>query len=164
MHNIGKPDFFGRFARWVSEKSGSPLAFVMALVTILAWIVTGPIFHYSDTWQLVINTGTTIVTFLMVFIIQNSQNKDTTAIQLKLDELIRSTAKAHNALMDIEQLSSQELTQIRTHYVDLAEDARTHLRKGKHYENEPSFDILKIQATEKKKPKSRKNKRKKSRR
>lgn len=100
---------FGRFATTASLCMGSKWAFLGAGVAIAVWIATGPIFHYSDTWQLVINTGTTIVTFLMVFLIQNTQNRDTRAINLKLDELIHSTEKAHNQMMNIENLSDEEL-------------------------------------------------------
>lgn len=131
MHNIGKADFFGRAARWVAEKTGSPWTFALAVGIVLVWIVTGPLFGFSDTWQLVINTGTTIITFLMVFIIQTSQNKDTTALQLKLDELIRVTKGAHNALIDLEELSEEELKAIRKEYIELASHARQHLREGK---------------------------------
>lgn len=115
---------FSRMAKWASRFSGRPLCFVLALTVVLAWVVTGPIFKFSDTWQLVINTGTTIITFLMVFLIQNSQNRDTEAIQLKLDELIRSTRGAHNALLDLEELEEHELDSFRGRYIALAKAAR----------------------------------------
>ena len=115
---------FSRMAKWASRFSGRPLCFVLALTVVLAWVVTGPLFKFSDTWQLVINTGTTIVTFLMVFLIQNSQNRDTEAIQLKLDELIRATRGAHNALLDLEELEERELDSFRGRYVALAKAAR----------------------------------------
>jgi low affinity Fe/Cu permease len=105
-------DFFRRFAHKTSSSVGSPWAFVLALTTILVWAVTGPLFHFSDTWQLVINTGTTIVTFLMVFLIQNTQNRDAVAIHLKLDELIRALKGARNQLVDLEELSDEELEQL----------------------------------------------------
>ena len=115
---------FSRMAKWASRFSGRPLCFVLALTVVLAWVVTGPLFKFSDTWQLVINTGTTIVTFLMVFLIQNTQNRDTEAIQLKLDELIRATRGAHNALLDLEELEERELDSFRGRYVALAKAAR----------------------------------------
>ena len=115
---------FNRLAKWASRAAGRPLGFVLALAVVLAWILTGPLFGFSDTWQLVINTGTTIVTFLMVFLIQNSQNRDTEAIQLKLDELIRATRGAHNALLDLEELEEEELDGFRQKYIELAKAAR----------------------------------------
>ena len=107
------------------------MAFVLAAIFILAWLVTGPMFHYSDTWQLVVNTATTIITFLMVFLIQNTQNRDSEAVQLKLDELLRSTQGAHNALLEIEELSEEELDEIKLCYTRLAQKALEDLRSGK---------------------------------
>ena len=121
---------FTRFAKATSRLAGRPSAFGLAVIVILAWLMTGPLFHYSDTWQLVINTGTTIVTFLMVFLIQNTQNRDAEAVQVKLDELLRATAGAHNALLDLEELEEHELDQIRAGYGHLAERARAALREG----------------------------------
>jgi low affinity Fe/Cu permease len=109
---------------------GHPLAFVLAVLVILGWAVTGPFFGFSDTWQLVINTGTTIVTFLMVFLIQNTQNRDSAAIQLKLDELIRTQPGAHNALLDLEELTEEELDRLRAVYEELARQAREQLMRG----------------------------------
>jgi low affinity Fe/Cu permease len=109
-------DTFGKFAASASSWLGSKWAFVGAIVIIIVWALTGPLFHYSDTWQLVINTGTTIITFLMVFIIQNTQNRDARAINLKLDELIHSIDKAKNEMMDIEKLSDEELDVIHENY------------------------------------------------
>ncbi len=110
--------------------TGQPAAFVVAVAVIVAWVCTGPLFGFSDTWQLVINTGTTIVTFLMVFLIQNTQNRDSEAIQIKLDELIRAIAGAHNALLDLEELEEKDLDRIRASYERLAERARADLRRG----------------------------------
>jgi low affinity Fe/Cu permease len=121
---------FARFARRIAEGSGHPLAFGVALLIVVVWAATGPLFKFSDTWQLVINTSTTIVTFLMVFLIQNTQNRDTHALQLKLDELIRATKGAHNALMDLEELTDEELHLLRRRYLALADEAREELRKG----------------------------------
>ena len=133
----GKGNLFERFARVVADLSGSSWAFILAFVVIVVWAVTGPLFGYSDTWQLVINTGTTIVTFLMVFLIQHTQNKDTHALQLKLDELIRATEGAHNALINLEELSEEEITTIRARYHELAAAARKDLRAGKKDTNKP---------------------------
>lgn len=110
--------------------SGRPVAFMIAVVVILAWVITGPIFGFSNTWQLVINTGTTIVTFLMVFLIQNTQNRDSEATQIKLDELIRAVKGAHNALLNLEELEDEELDRMRDHYERIAERARGDLRAG----------------------------------
>jgi len=105
---------------------GHPLAFLLAVIVIVGWAVTGPFFGFSDTWQLVINTSTTIVTFLMVFLIQNTQNRDSTAVQLKLDELIRAIEGAHNSLLDLEELEEQDLERLRAIYEELARRARGH--------------------------------------
>ncbi len=105
-------DFFVKFAHKVSNAVGSPWAFLMAVLVILVWVISGPVFGFSDTWQLVINTGTTIVTFLMVFLIQNQQNRDSKAMELKLDELISSIKTARNTLIDIEEMSDDELDKL----------------------------------------------------
>lgn len=115
---------FDRFARFASHLSGRPLAFNIALLVILSWVVTGPLFGFSDTWQLIINTATTIVTFLMVFLIQHTQNRDTEALQVKLDELIRSIDGANNSLLDLEELEERELGVLRKQYTELARLAR----------------------------------------
>ena len=118
-HRRSKPGvkkFFRIFASKTSSTVGSPWAFVIAVAVIVVWAATGPIFHFSDTWQLVINTGTTIITFLMVFLIQNTQNRDAKAIHLKLDELIRSIDKARNSLVDLEDLSDDELARLETEF------------------------------------------------
>jgi low affinity Fe/Cu permease len=109
-------DFFRKFAHKTSEIVGSPWAFIVAVGIILIWALTGSLFGYSDTWQLVINTGTTIITFLMVFLIQNTQNRDATAIHLKLDELIRAVKEARNSLVDLEDLSDEELKQLQEQF------------------------------------------------
>src|ERR1700739_3757124 len=101
--------FFHRFSAIITKGTGNPVVFIVALVTIILWALTGPVFHYSDTWQLVINTSTSIITFLMVFVIQQSQNRDTLALQLKLNELIAASSKTSNRLIDIEDLTDEEL-------------------------------------------------------
>ena len=120
---------FNRLAKATSRLAGRPLTFAVAIGVILVWLVTGPLFGFDDTWQLVINTATTIITFLMVFLIQNTQNRDTEAIQIKLDELIRATQRAQNTLLDLEELDQDELDRLRTQYEDLARRARDHLEK-----------------------------------
>jgi low affinity Fe/Cu permease len=121
---IKKRNWFNRWFEKISTRvtraTGSPTAVLLAVLVILAWVCTGPVFHYSDTWQLVINTGTTIVTFIMVFIIQHSQNKDTTAIQLKLNELISTNDKSSNRLVNIEDLSEEELNTLKSFYITLS--------------------------------------------
>jgi low affinity Fe/Cu permease len=121
---------FSRFAGATARLTGRPIAFACAVMVILVWAVTGPIFGFSNTWQLVINTGTTIVTFLIVFLIQNTQNRDSQAIQVKLDELIRAIEGAHNGLLDLEELEDEDLVKIRAQYERLAERARVALRRG----------------------------------
>jgi low affinity Fe/Cu permease len=116
-------DAFGVFARKASSVLGSAWAFVVALLIIVVWAITGPTFHYSDTWQLIINTGTTIVTFLMVFLIQNTQNRDAKAVHLKLDELIRALGPARNRLVDLEKLSDDELKALEAEFEKLREKA-----------------------------------------
>ena len=123
--------WYSRFARWVARVSGRSITFALALGLIAAWVTTGPIFHFSDTWQLVINTATTIVTFLMVFVIQNTQNRDTEAIQIKLDELIRATQGAHNVLLDLEEMEEDQLNRFRSRYEMLAREARDELKRGR---------------------------------
>ena len=115
---------FVRLSKASSRFTGRPACFVLALVVIVVWAVTGPLFGFSDTWQLVINTGTTIVTFLMVFLIQNTQNRDTEAMQIKLDELIRVSRDAHDALLDLEELEDHEIEAFRARYIALAKRAR----------------------------------------
>ena len=130
MNLASSRTIFGRFARAISRATGRGVTFVLALATVVAWLVTGPLFGFSDSWQLVINTGTTIVTFLMVFLIQNTQNRDAEAVQVKLDELLRATAGAHNALLDLEELDQKQLDRIRENYARLAKEARAGLRSG----------------------------------
>lgn len=122
---------FSRFARDSAHLTGRPLIFNVAILLILVWAITGPLFGFSDTWQLIINTTTTIVTFLMVFLIQHTQNRDTEAIQIKLDELIRSIDGAHNALLNLEELEGEDLVQFKKRYAELATVARGDIAKGK---------------------------------
>jgi low affinity Fe/Cu permease len=122
--------WFSRFAKWSARQTARPLSFVLASGLIVGWLLTGFIFNFSDTWQLIINTATTIVTFLMVFVIQNTQNRDTEAIQIKLDELIRSTQGAHNVLLDLEELDEEVLDKFRAQYEKLALKSRHALSNG----------------------------------
>ena len=122
--------WFSRFSRWIARATGRPIAFVLASGTILVWAVTGPLFGFSNTWQLFINSGTTIVTFLMVFLIQNTQNRDSEAVHLKRDELIRANEGAHDSLLDLEELTIEDLDRLRSRYATMAEEARDLLRRG----------------------------------
>ncbi|BCW86935.1 hypothetical protein sos41_00600 [Alphaproteobacteria bacterium SO-S41] len=118
-----KGSFFTRFSAFISRHAGRPEAFIAAVAIVIVWAVAGPFVGYSETWQLIINTGTTIITFLMVFVIQASQNRDTAALHLKIDELIRATVPAHNALLDIDNLDEQTLEKMRHRYEQLAREA-----------------------------------------
>ena len=123
---------FTRFARAMSRTLGHPLAFGLAVLLVVVWIFSGPLFHFTDTWQLVINTGTTIVTFLMVFLIQNTQNRDSEAMQVKLDEVIRALKRADNAVLASEDLTEQQLQQLQQHYSYLAQDAQSRQPQQEH--------------------------------
>ncbi len=127
LHHPGR---FQRLASRISHLAGNGIAFGVAVLAIVAWSATGPLFGFSDTWQLVINTSTTIITFLMVFLIQNTQNREALAIQLKLDELIRATRGAHNVLLDLEEREDDELLRVRHQYRELAIQARADLARG----------------------------------
>lgn len=120
--------WFDRFSKLSARTAGRSATFTIACTSVLAWIATGPLFHYSDTWQLAINTATTIITFLMVFLIQHTQNIDSQAVQIKLDELIRATKGAHNALLDLEEMTEKQLDEIRMKYEFLAKVAKCKLR------------------------------------
>lgn len=122
--------WYSQFSQWVARTSGRPASFTAVLLLVAAWAITGPIFHFSDTWQLVMNTISSIVTFLMVFVIQNTQNRQSDALQLKLDELIRATQGAHNALLDLEELEEDQLLEFRDRYITLARRARAELARG----------------------------------
>jgi low affinity Fe/Cu permease len=135
--------WFTRFTKSTAHFTGQPITFVLAAVVIVAWAVTGPIFRFSDTWQLVVNTGTTIITFLMVFLIQSTQNRDTEAVHIKLDELLRVTPGAHNVLMDLEELEEKDLDRLREVYVRLAEKARRGVEQGRSDEGVPEIGALK---------------------
>ena len=130
---------FALFANRSSHAVGHPIAFAAALVIVAAWALTGPLFQFSDTWQLIINTSTTIVTFLMVFLIQNTQNRDNHALQLKIDELIRATRGAHNVVLNLEELSDRELDLIQKKYAKLADEARDQMLHGGRDTGSPSI-------------------------
>jgi low affinity Fe/Cu permease len=124
-------DLFSQAAHWTGRQCGRANVFVAAVVLIIAWAITGPIFHYSDTWQLIINTSTTIITFLMVFLLQNTQNRDTAAIQLKLDELIRVNQDARNVMLCLEDLSEDELRKVKATFESLATTPAGNVRQAK---------------------------------
>lgn len=146
--------WFTHLAKRTAHVTGRPGSFLVAATVIVVWAVTGPLFHWSDTWQLVVNTGTTIVTFLMVFLIQSTQNRDSVAVQVKLDELLRISAGAHNVLMDLEEMEEDELTRIRAVYMKLASDARRGIDRGRSDEGIPEISEL----TGKTKPSSKSRK------
>jgi low affinity Fe/Cu permease len=156
--NTNHKGWFICFAQKAATWTGNAYAFLTAAAIVLIWMLTGPLFEYSDTWQLVINTGTTIVTFLMVFLIQNTQNRDSKAMQLKLDELIRAIDGAHTVLLDLEEMSEEDLENIREKYQDIAAIARKRLRSGKQDTDIPQ--IILDEKIELKKTKNRKPKKK----
>jgi low affinity Fe/Cu permease len=121
---------FDRFAKRASRTAGHPVIFAAAVLVILPWAISGPLFGFSNTWQLAINTGTTIITFLMVFLIQNTQNRDGAAVQLKLDELIRAIDGAHNGFLDLEELSDEDLARIRARFEALARESRENRQRS----------------------------------
>ncbi|MET0621577.1 MAG: low affinity iron permease family protein [Pyrinomonadaceae bacterium] len=133
--------WFTRFAKWTARATGRPAAFAVAAGVVLVWATTGPLFGFSDTWQLVINTGTTIVTFLMVFLIQNTQNRDTEALQIKVDELIRVTKGAHLVLLDLEELDDRQLDRIHETYERLAANARRDMERGEVDTGTPDLNL-----------------------
>ena len=134
--------FFTRFSKTTAHATGQPYTFAIAVLLIVVWGLTGPLFHFSDTWQLVVNTGTTVVTFLMVFLIQSTQNRDAEAVHIKLDELLRVTAGAHNVLLDLEELEERDLDKLRAAYCRLAEQARRGLDQGRSDDGVPNMTDL----------------------
>jgi low affinity Fe/Cu permease len=130
MRPIKSQTWFTRFTKTTSRLAGRPITFLLGIGLVVGWLASGPLFGFSETWQLAINTSTTIITFLMVFLIQSTQNRDTEALQVKLDELIRVTRGAHVALLDLEELEEEELDRIRSGYARLARQARARLRSG----------------------------------
>ena len=132
---------FDRFSKWIAYFAGHSVAFATALALIGLWLVSGPLFGFSDTWQLVINTATTIITFVMVFVIQNTQNRDGAAIQIKLDELVRAVQGAHNGLLDLEELSEAEIEAFRKKYLELAEAARDEIRHAQSDTGTPRIEF-----------------------
>jgi low affinity Fe/Cu permease len=121
---MDQKSWYSKFTKVASKFCGRPMVFVLAVAIILVWLVSGPVFGFSDTWQLVINTATTIITFLMVFLIQSTQNRDTEALHIKLDELIRATQGAHNAVLDLEEMEEEKLDEVRERYESIAKEAR----------------------------------------
>jgi low affinity Fe/Cu permease len=140
MQPTRRRSWFTRLTKATAHATGRPAAFTLAASAIVAWAFTGPLFHYSNTWQLVINTGTTIVTFLMVFLIQSTQNRDAEAVQVKLDELIRAIGNAKNELLDLEELDQEDLDRLRKTYGDLARTARDQLRDAHAAPRKPTLN------------------------
>lgn len=136
-----KRNFFNSLSKRIASWTGSATAFGLAFSIVIIWAISGPLFDYSENWQLVINTGTTIITFLMVFLIQNSQNRDTVALQIKLDELIRVTEGAHTGLLDLEELTEEELHKIICKYTKIARESRKQMRKGEDDTHVPDVHI-----------------------
>ena len=134
--------WFTRVSKATAHVTGQPVTFATALLLIVVWAITGPLFHWSDTWQLVVNTGTTVVTFLMVFLIQSTQNRDAEAVQIKLDELLRVTAGAHNVLLDLEEMEESDLEKLHDAYYRLAEEARRGRDAGRSDQGVPDIDEL----------------------
>ena len=150
---LAKARLFNKISGWITRKTGSPVASISAFIVIILWAISGPLFDFSDTWQLVINTGTTIITFLMVFIIQQSQNKDTAAVQMKLNELIACNEKASNRLVDIEDLTEEEILLMKNFYIKLAEKAQ----EETNLHTSHSLDEVDTWHSQKQKPVSKKN-------
>ncbi len=121
---MDQKSWYSKFTKVASKFCGRPMVFVLAVAIIVVWLISGPVFGFSDTWQLVINTATTIITFLMVFLIQSTQNRDTEALHIKLDELIRATQGAHNAVLDLEEMEEEKLDEVRKRYESIAKEAR----------------------------------------
>ncbi len=136
-----RKSWYEQFSRLAARASGRSITFAFAFSVVGLWLITGPLFHYSDTWQLAINTATTIVTFLMVFLIQHTQNIDSEAVQIKLDELIRATKGAHNALLDLEELSDQQLDGFREKYDQLAREAQQHRGRNESDTGSPEIKL-----------------------
>jgi low affinity Fe/Cu permease len=134
--------WFTRFSKLVARVTGQPVSFGLAVLVILVWAITGPIFQWSDTWQLIVNTGTTIVTFLMVFLIQSTQNRDAEAVHIKLDELLRVTPGAHNVLLDLEEMEEADLARLRAAYQKLADEARRGVSRGRSFDGVPKIDEI----------------------
>jgi low affinity Fe/Cu permease len=134
--------WFTRFSKAVAHVTGQPVSFGLAVLVILVWAITGPIFQWSDTWQLIVNTGTTIVTFLMVFLIQSTQNRDAEAVHIKLDELLRVTPGAHNVLLDLEEMEEADLARLRAAYQKLADEARRGVSRGRSFDGVPKIDDI----------------------
>jgi low affinity Fe/Cu permease len=143
MFTRKSPSFFTILAKGTARFAGKPMTFALVILLVLVWAISGPYFHYSDSWQLTINTFTTIVTFLMVFLIQATQNRDAEAIQIKLDEVIRCLDGAHNALLDLEELEEEDLMRMRENYLELAERARRRLQNGKNDTDVPEVEQAK---------------------